>query len=232
VEIRGVLFDLDGTLLDIDIDEFLSRYFPALVGYMSQAVAPDIEVDRVAQALKVATNAMTVPHGGTNRDAFNATMQEMTGVDLWLEPNAAAVERFYTEVFPTLQGNAGPRPDSRRAVEFALERGMQVAIATHPLFPRAAIEQRLEWAGVGGLPVHHMTTYEVATSTKPHGAYFAETARALGLAPAECIMVGDDAELDIPAAATGMRVFHITSDPHPDASWHGDLDGVIHLLDR
>ena len=84
-----------------------------------------------------------------------------------------------------------------------------MAIATNPLFPRTAIEQRLEWAGV---PVERwayelVTCYENCHATKSHPAYYRRILDQLGRLPAECLMVGDNwswdvvqpAELGIPA---------------------------------
>jgi len=108
-------------------------------------------------------------------------------------------------------------PEARPLVEWALERGLQVAIATNPLFPRTAIEQRLEWAGVPvgarwPRPYALVTSYEIMHATKANPAYYHEILAHLGRQPGECLMVGDDWERDIaPAASVGIPVYWIAA---------------------
>jgi len=90
--------------------------------------------------------------------------------------------------------------------------GLQVVIATNPLFPLTAIEQRLEWAGlpVEEFPFALITSYEIMHSTKPHLAYYEEIAQRLGVEEKKCLMVGDDWRLDIaPAYAVGMQTYWV-----------------------
>src|SRR5450759_3839217 len=77
--IRGVLFDLDGTLLDLDLDAFLRRYFAALSEVASRHF-PGIDM---LPAILAATGAMQSQHPGrTNREVFDADVLERTGIDL------------------------------------------------------------------------------------------------------------------------------------------------------
>ncbi len=141
-------------------------------------------------------------------------------------------DRFYREVFPTLQGDAGPRPGARRVVQTALDLGMQVAIATNPIFPRVAIEERMRWADVHDLGIVAITSYEVMHATKPRPEYFSETAAMIGVESANCLMVGDDSSLDLPAAALGMRTFYVGTRRKSHADWAGDLESLAKLLPR
>jgi FMN phosphatase YigB (HAD superfamily) len=227
-----VLFDLDGTLLDISLDCFLRDYFAAL-GPVVAEVVPGISAQEGRSAVLAASEAMSSPHPGmTNRDAFNARFRALTEVDLDLEEFALPFERFYREIFPSLRGSFGPTPGARNAVKLCLELGLRVAIATNPIFPRDAIMERMRWAGIGDLKVHAITTYENMHSTKPHPAYFAETAAMLGVNPASCIMVGDDRALDMPAADLGMRTFYVGSDRKVPSDWSGTLRTFEELLPR
>jgi FMN phosphatase YigB (HAD superfamily) len=98
-----------------------------------------------------------------------------------------------------------------------------VVIATNPLFPAAAIEQRLAWAGV---PINEfayslVTTLENMHTTKPHESYYAEILARIDCPPGMALMVGDSWKNDIiPAAALGMATYWIPPDaePAPDAT--------------
>lgn len=231
IVLSGVLFDLDGTLLDIDLDSFFREYFSALGPVLAEAIGGDVRggLDAVLEG----TQAMSLPHPkSTNREVFNVRFHELTGSDLDLDEYARPLERFYRDVFPSLRGSMGPHEGAREAVEAALGMGLKVAIATNPIFPRSAIEERMRWAGVADLDVHLVTTYENMHATKPSPAYFVETAGMLGVAPSEALMVGDDRVLDMTAADIGMRTFYVGRGAAPGTDFSGTLRDLIALLPR
>lgn len=231
--IDAVLFDLDGTLLDIDLDRFFREYFSALGPVVAEALGDGSDARQGLDAVLQGTEAMSLAHPGlTNQAVFNARFHELTGVDLDLADYAVPFERFYAEVFPSLRGTMGPRAGALRVVRTAFDLGLRVAIATNPIFPRAAIEERLRWAGLADFEFDAVTTYEVMHAAKPHAAYFLETAEMTGVVPHECLMVGDDRALDMPSSGVGMRTFYVGRTPAPTATWSGSLDELCELLPR
>ncbi len=224
---RAVLFDLDGTLLDIEVPSFLRRYFGALSVAMD-ARFPGLEL---MPAILESTEAMQRPHAGrTNREVFYEDFQSRTGLDL--NDHWDAFEAFYRDEFPLLGDGYGPNKGARRAVETALGLGLGVVIATQPIFPRAAIEHRLAWAGLGDIGLTHLTTYESMHACKPLPDYFREAGGLVGCDARDCIMVGDDRALDMPAADIGMRTFYVGGGAGVHADWTGDLDDLADLLPK
>jgi FMN phosphatase YigB (HAD superfamily) len=223
--LRAVLFDLDGTLLDIDLGTFLRDYFRALGG-VAEEHFPGRDV---LPGILAATEAMQLPHPGrTNRDVFAERFAELTGVDM--DADGEVFDRFYEERFPALGAAYGPREGAREAVLAARGLGLAVVVATQPIFPRAAIEHRLAWAGLDDLGLDDLTTYEVMHACKPLPDYYREAAAMVGAQPADCIMVGDDRSLDMPAADIGMRTFYVGSEPDVHADWRGDLHAFTRAL--
>lgn len=224
---RGILFDLDGTLLDLDLDAFLRRYFKAL----EASVAGHFPGIEVMPAVMASTAAMQRPHPGrTNRQVFDEDFLTRTGVDL--ADHWDVFETFYREVFPTLGDGCRPASGAREAIEAARGLGLRVAIATQPIFPMIAIEHRLAWAGLEGVEFDAITTYETMFACKPQAAYFEQVAAMIGRAPGECLMVGDDRANDMPASSLGMRTFYVGSDPATSADHRGSLRDLPALLER
>lgn len=223
---RAILFDLDGTLLDIELSDFIPRYFAAL----TEAASAEFPGVDLATTISASTEAMMRPHPGvTNHDAFWSDFASAAGADA--RDRWPLFDRFYAERFPALGEGTGPRKGARRAVETAIDLGLKVAIATNPIFPMAAVRHRLAWAGLDDIDFPLVTAYEEMHATKPFPAYFRETADLLGVRPAECLMVGDDPVLDMGAADVGMLTFYVGGRP-TSSDFSGDLDDLADLLER
>ncbi|MBE0475503.1 MAG: HAD family hydrolase [Coriobacteriia bacterium] len=229
---RGILFDLDGTLLDIDLDAFLARYFAALETAMEPLLAPTgLSGPEALGALSAATRSMAEPHPGrTNRDVFHEDFLRRTGIDL--DETWDLFENFYAEEYPALGDGCGPKSGARDAVLAALELGLKVAVATNPIFPVTAINHRLAWAGLSDLPIHAVTAYETMHACKPLPEYFRQTAGLLGVEPGQCMMVGDDRFLDMAAGDVGMLTYYVGDHPEAATDFRGDLVALAALLPR
>ena len=206
--LRAILFDLDDTLLGNSMETFVPAYFQALTRYVAEWVPPE----RLVSELLRCTQAMEGNDGTgpTNEECFAAAFFPALGYDP--DELRPIFDRFYADEFPKLRSLTHTRLEARPLVEWAFERGLQVAIATNPLFPRSPIEQRLAWAGVPVTEFYYalVTVYENMHATKAHPAYYREILTLLGRQPDECMMVGDDWVRDIaPAASVGIPVYWI-----------------------
>lgn len=227
---QAVLFDLDGTLLDIDLTSFLGRYFDALAQTLENMV-PSEGVEAAMSAMGEATSAMMRPHPGqTNEDVFYDEFEALAGLDL--RDHSDVFERFYEERFPALGKDYGPRLGAIESIEAARECGLKVAIATNPIFPRRAIEHRLGWAGLRATDMDLVTSFEIMYACKPLTAYFKQTAEMLDVDPSQCLMVGDDPALDMPAADIGMSTYFVGAGSLTSPTYEGALEDLPALLRR
>jgi FMN phosphatase YigB (HAD superfamily) len=210
--IRTVLIDLDDTLLVNSMDRFLPAYFQRLGDYLSEMVDPE----RMLAALMAGTRAML-----SNEDP--TALLGRTFADIYypqLDLNEAQltdrIQHFYAQIFPLLQPLTALNPGARALVEQLIADKTEVVIATNPLFPRLAIEERLRWAGI---PVDEfdytlVTSYEHFHFTKPKPAYYTEILGLLGRRADEAVMIGNDVSADLePAREIGMPVFHLHAEP-------------------
>jgi FMN phosphatase YigB (HAD superfamily) len=224
---QGVLFDLDGTLLDVDIGSFLRSYFRALQTFAAPRF-PDVEF---LPAVIASIDAMQAPHGAeVNRDVFFRNLSERPGIDLGEAQNV--FDEFYQEVFPALGDGYGAAAGATEAIGAARALGLKIAIATQPIFPRVAVEHRLSWAGFSPSDFDAITTFEIMHTYKPQAPYFLETCALIGCEPTGCVMIGDDPVNDMSAVTTGMRTFYVGSKPWTLAHGRGTLKDVPAFLKR
>ena len=203
-----LLIDLDETLLGSDMGNFLPAYLEA-VGRHFDSFAPP---EAVLPALLSATRRM-IENNRPDRSlkqVFDNTFYPALNLQ---EANLReSVAAFYQEVFPGLRQLTQPFSESARVVRAAAERGYIIAIATNPLFPRAAILQRLEWSGISPQEpaIHLITSYEDFHFAKPNPTYYAEVLARLGWPEGPVVMVGDEYENDIlPARRLGLAAFWV-----------------------
>lgn len=229
--LKAVLFDLDGTLLDIDLREFLDDYFNALAPAIAD-LSPSITSRQAISAVVESTNSMCAPHAGsTNREVFHARFLHLSGIDLDSPVAARALDEFYSLSFPLLKKGHAPAPGAADAVLAARRAGLLTALATNPIFPRVAIDERMRWADLEQGWFDLVTSYEVMHACKPDQRYYEQTAALLGVDPSECVMIGDDPRLDVPAADAGMKTFLVGTAGRHGADWAGQLSDLPPLID-
>jgi HAD superfamily hydrolase (TIGR01549 family) len=200
---KVLLFDLDGTLLPMDTEQFVEGYLKALAGKVASHIEPDLFV----KALWKGTHAMILNTDPTksNEQVFEEeflTLTQLQKEDIW-----PVFDEFYLNTFPTLSNLSKSTPLAKLIVEEALSQGYRVGIATNPVFPRLAIEHRIKWAGVDHIPFDIVTVYEESNYTKPHKEYYEMICDKLEVQPEECIMVGNDIQEDMSAKQLGMNTY-------------------------
>lgn len=213
--IRAILFDLDDTLLENNMDRFLKGYFGLLAPHMAQFVPPA----KFMSALLASTRVMVenADPTVTNQQAFVADFFPRVGRTM--EEMMPAFDDFYATQFGQLRSLTRTRPEARAVVQSAFDAGLDVVVATNPLFPETAVRQRMEWAGVADFPFQLVTSYEVVHACKPYPRYYTEMVERIGHKPAECVMVGDDWGNDVaPSIQAGLHAYWLNEDaPLPEA---------------
>lgn len=204
--ITTVLFDLDGTLLPMDQDEFIKAYF----GFLAIHMAPyGYEKETLLKTIWSSTADMIHNDTGRpNEDAFWACMARTYGPDIRKEE--PKFDEYYEVGFPKVQSVCGYDPRAAQVIEACKEKGLQIALTTNPFFPATATWQRTRWAGLDPEDFALITTYENSCGCKPNPAYYRQVLEKLGVTPEECLMIGNDVEEDMMARELGMEVFLLT----------------------
>jgi FMN phosphatase YigB (HAD superfamily) len=228
--LQAILFDLDGTLLDVNMNEFLPHYFQALAARVAHLMPPDPFMQRLRQA----TQVMVANDGRDTNAAVFAQAFYPVG-DYTRQDIEALLEDFYAHDFPKLRRYARRDPHARPVVQAALDKGYDVVIATNPLFPATAVQQRIAWAGVADLPYRWISTFENSRAAKPNLLYYEQILDMLDCPAESSMMVGDE-DMDMVAAHLGCRTFLVPgprtdlapSTPQPD--YRGTLADLYALL--
>ena len=201
MKITTVLFDLDGTLLPMDFPTFLKAYFGGLARYLApHGYDPKALNDSIWAGMHV----MFANDGSRiNEEAFWDGFEKSYGS----RGDEGLFEAFYREKFDDVAASCGFTPHAKEVVDYLHEKGVRVALATNPAFPDIATEKRIRWAGLEPSDFELYTTFTNSHFCKPSLGYYREVAETLGVSPAECLMVGNDVDDDMPAEELGMQVF-------------------------
>lgn len=228
---KHLLLDLDDTLLINSMDTFAPAYFGALGKFLAPYVGPEI----MLPALKAGTKAMiaNTDPAKTLEDAFDAIFYPAVGKPKEeLHPH---ISRFYLQEFPDLKPITQSIPSAVELVETAQNLGFTVSIATNPIFPLEAIEERLRWANLD--PKHYafglVPSYSTFHFAKPNPAYYTEFLSKVHATPPQSYMVGNDREMDIlPSMQAGLKAYHVNDQAilAVDGYHAGPLNRVISWL--
>jgi len=203
---KALLFDLDGTLLPMNTDEFVKRYMMELAPHVKDFLSQD----EFLKVLWEGTNAMirnTDPKL-TNEEVFIDYFVKNTSIqknDIW-----PIFDRFYAEHFSVLKKHTNPLEISKEIVRIAKEQGRKVVIATNPVFPKAAIYERLNWLGLLDFPFDLITVYEESHFCKPQPEYFKEILTKIEMSAEDVVMIGNDMQEDMVASQVGIKTYLVS----------------------
>lgn len=201
----AVLFDLDGTLLNIDMNYFLKKYFQSMIDMALEWGYSDVK--RLAEQVYKSTDVMIadLDPDSTNEDVF---MRDF--FTHWKYPREefqSFFDEFYKERFPLLHKYCKPFSVVSAMMETVFSKEMKIVIATNAVFPLSALQERLKWAQVGHYEYELITSYEEMHFCKPRVEYYEEICNKIQVNPDRCLMVGNDVGEDLIAGKIGMTTF-------------------------
>lgn len=206
--IKYIFFDLDGTMLPMNQDEFIKVYFTELSKRFSPVLG--IEPETLIKSVWKATGAMIKNDGKEpNINVFWKVFAKLCGARV-LE-YLKDFDNFYTNEFNECKSVCKYNPNIPETIKVLKSKGYRLVAATNPLFPAVATNNRLTWAGVSKDDFELVTTYENASSCKPNPAYFKEIMDKLGAEPEQCMMIGNDVDEDIlSSGSVGISSYLVT----------------------
>ncbi len=202
--IEAVLFDLDGTLLRAQMRDFIPQYIRGLSTYCADLVEPK----KFERTLLATIRDLIHTEGDgltTNEERVYARMHK----DLAISETKMrdSLTHFKNNGLADLQKFIHPIPLAKQIVKGCHRKGISLVLATNPVFPMFMIQARMKWAELEEDSFTFLTSYENSYYCKPQSGYFQAVADQLGIAPENCLMVGNDINHDLAAVAVGMKTY-------------------------
>ena len=204
---RGVLFDLDGVLIDSE-----QAHFEATRQAFRHLRLPELTEDLYRSQML----------GRPDREAIAAAMHALGIPASWLEPVLEAKARFYQDLLAA--GSVDLLADGITAVHAALEAGYPVALVTGALAAEA--NWALRAAGLLGR-ITTVVTAEDVRAGKPSPEPYRTACMRLGVEPGRSVAVEDSPAGVAAGRAAGLRVLAVARRPFPELA---AADRVVTVL--
>ena len=212
--IKTVLFDMDGTLLNMGESAFEKEYLKRMVLFLEQRY-PGYGKDLV-KAVGYGAEMMKVSDGSrTNLEVFWEGFEKASGKTR--EEIEPVITQYYQTDFTHIGDTYVPDEDMQNAVRTLHQKGYQLLVATTPVVPRIANDERVRWSGLSDIPWLDVTSFETYNYSKPNVKYFEQICSKYQLNPAECLMIGDSLVKDYPATELGMDFYLLLNEDSPEA---------------
>lgn len=233
---RAVLFDLDGTLLSIDTDEFLKRYMKNLSLFLHNQYK-SVSFEQMIGALMKATDVVSKRCDGkrTISEIFWEEFCALTSISY--EEYKPIVNQYYTGEFKSIGKDYKPNNKALECIKLLKDKGVRLILATNPYFPIEAVLTRLQWAGIESDSFELITHYENMFYTKSHEQYYKDILEMQNLDAQHCIMIGNDVKDDLKAANIGMDCYFLEEMPIyngqvMESHNRGKFDDLIDYIER
>lgn len=211
--IKAVLFDLDDTLLDINLAAFVARYALGQARILARATRTPLPIASWALARAyLSIDSQTRRDGLMNAQLFERVLSERLDTDVSVPELQDALAFYDRRCVPRMREglvSARPRKGGQAVLDAAQSLGLTVALATNPCFTPMVDKVRISWADLDPTQFARISHLGNSSRTKPSAQYYQEFVTHLGLTPQECLMVGNDASRDFPRPACGLATAYV-----------------------
>ncbi|MBQ9068852.1 MAG: HAD family hydrolase [Eggerthellaceae bacterium] len=209
----AIFFDMDGTLLPIEVRDFLIPYYRLLEAASERR---GWDPAKLRNAVNQGIFGMyDHPSNETNESAFWRVFYDQflggtSPTSDQQEEFRAFFDDFYRDDFQHAGDGVIPNPAAARALSVLNAKGYPLFLTTMPMFPYSAIEWRMQWAGCDIGLFERVTTFDNSTFTKPHLGYYEENLALADVDPSRVLMVGNNTEDDLNCLKAGMDAYLVT----------------------
>lgn len=233
--VKHLLVDLDGTLLG-------NRNLYLSYDFLRQALSSMRVYGGLAQGTRLLLSI-----GRELRRTSAELTNDMRIVEIFSKQMNISIEearRVLREsiltIFPTLEKHFYPIQGAKEFLDWAKDR-YPLTLATNPIWPPEIIELRVKWAGIDPSLFSAVTHVRRMHAYKPSLEYYEEILSQQNLSASDCLLIGDNVKMDLPATRAGIRVFivgpfkSLTSIPLSKKAtakaWKGNYSHLRELLE-
>lgn len=205
--VKHLLVDLDGTLLG-------NRNFSLSFDFLGRTLQNLKKYGSVKNNIRTLLEMYREfgKHSPDSANDMRVVAVFARRLDIGLEEARKILREGLFTIFPELQKHFYPIPGSQDFLEWARLK-YPLTLATNPVWPPEIIEMRVKWAGIDPSIFGFITHVRAMHSTKPKPEYYQEILDMQGLKAEDCLLIGDNVKMDLPATRVGIRVFIINSKP-------------------
>ncbi|MDO4179644.1 MAG: HAD family hydrolase [Phascolarctobacterium sp.] len=234
---KAVFFDLDGTLLFVEIYAFMQEYTRKVTKkFSAKGYDPQVFTKKFWDA---SIALMQCDGSKLCSETFWDTWCQLFEKTDYTE-DEKIFEDFYNNEWKELRELfIKYNPDAVRAVEICRKKGLKVVLATNPVFPPLATDQRMSWTGLAPEMFDYVTYYDNSHYTKSDTNYYLELCEKLDLKPEDVLMVGNDTRDDMNCIDVGLHGFLLTNEYCYDRGNidiekipHGDFKQLLKYLEN
>ncbi len=186
--IKAIFFDLDGTLLPVNEDEFIKIYFHLITEKVSSL---GYDANTLTKTIWGGNVAMYQNDGNlTNCEVFWKYFASIYGNEKLKDKEV--FDGFYTKEFKELKKVCHENKYVREIIDFCHKNVQYTILSTNPIFPLCATLTRMNFVGLKENDFDYITAYENSHYTKPNPLYFQEIMNKFNLKPNEVILFGNN----------------------------------------
>ena len=186
--LKAVLFDLDGTLLPMNEEEFIPLYLDLLATRME---SKGYNKEKFISALWSGTKKMYLNNGTkTNGEIFWDEFSSHFGKDSLKDKEY--IDEFYTNEFLKTKEACKENKYAKEIVKFVKNSNLLCILSTNPIFPKIATKTRMGFVGLIENDFDYYSYYENSHYTKPNPYYFLEILDKFNLKSDEVILFGNN----------------------------------------
>jgi FMN phosphatase YigB (HAD superfamily) len=232
--IKHLLVDLDGTLLG-------NRNLSLSYDFLRQSLTSF----KVYGGLRKTLGSLFAVAGEMSKASKELTNDRRIietfskGMNVSIEEGGKILRDTVSTIFPTLERHFYPIAGAKDFLEWAQQK-YPLTLATNPIWPREIIELRVRWAGIDPAIFTEITHAKRMHAYKPSREYYREILEQGKLEAEDCLLIGDNVKMDLPATQVGIPVFIVGSfkklmklrySPAKAPAWRGPYSELRKLLE-
>lgn len=202
--LKAVFFDLDGTLLPMNEDEFTKLYFKLISEFVEQY---GYEQQKLINTIWEGTKKMYKNDGSkTNEKVFWEYFASIYGNEKVKDKKY--FDSFYENQFKEVKKTCGINQMAKEIIRYVNENIGICILTTNPIFPLNGVKTRLSFLGLSENDFKYITTYENSYYCKPNPKYFESVLERFSLKRDEVIVFGNnDIEDYLCATKAGIKCY-------------------------